>query len=107
MFITHQFYDNSMSGANSYVMVYKTLQQAKNEMYNTIYTSLAHCEKETMEKFVKLLKEAISEDSVIEETVDNFTIAFTSTQYEIRNNYDEDRYFFCILDTDKEDYSQF
>ena len=107
MFITHNFYDNSMSWANSYVQVFSTLQDAKNEMYDTIYSSISHCEKETMEKFIELLKNAKSKDSIIEETVEDFFIGYTEKWYEIRDNYDEDRYFFAIIDTRIEDYSQF
>jgi hypothetical protein len=97
-----------MSGANSYVQAFNSLQEAKDEMYDTIRSCLSRCEPGTMDKFIELLKGAESEDNTIEETVDTFTIAFTSTQYEIRDNYDEDRYFFAILDTDNDErYSQF
>ena len=94
MYITHQFYDNFASWANSYVCTYKTLQEAKNEMYDSILTSISKTEKEDMEKIIKILK------SRTNETCDN-------TSYYIVDNYWEDRYYFDIIDTDSKNLKRF
>jgi c-di-AMP phosphodiesterase-like protein len=101
MYICHQFYDNSMSWANSYVEAFFSEKDAKNEMYNSIISCISHCEKETMDRMIELLKTHTEWDSTIEETVDGFTIAYTEFEYEIRDNYEEDQYHFMILNTEE------
>lgn len=67
-------------------------------MYDSIYQTLARCEKETMDKIVAKLKDYDHKFEEIE--VDGFTIHCNSNEYEIISKWDEDVYYFKILDTD-------
>lgn len=102
MYITHQHYENSMSWANSYVRVFKTIEEAENEMYDTIYCCLAHCEKETMDKIVELLKDYYhkKKDYEYNTVIDWFSIENEAGYYYITDEYEEDEYKFKILDTE-------
>lgn len=108
MYITHNFYENSMSWANSYVQVWQTIEEALGEMYDTIKKSISHCEPETASKIVQLLKDRLSWEAQTEkDIVDWFVIRTNGRSYEIEDKYWEDVYRFAILDPSKDKYSQF
>lgn len=104
MFVSHQFFDNTVSWSNSYVTVFKTLQWAKTEMICSIKNCISHCEKDTMKKMIELIISHPWWHNAIEETVDDFTISYTEFGYEIVGS-DYDVYFFRILDVNNDETS--
>lgn len=111
MFITHHFRENSMSWSNNYVKVFGSYSEAEKEMRDSIYYTLTHCEKETMDKIVELLKDfdrknrSYDEDKYWVVEIDWFKIDNSAGYYYITDKLEEDVYKFKILDVGWWDYA--
>ena len=101
MFITHQHYENSVIWACSYVEVFNTFQDAKQNMIDTVYNCLSHCEKDTMDKIANFLNTYHD----METTIDDFVVKKFEHWYYITDKFNEAIYHLRILDTDAGDVS--
>ena len=100
-YVTHEMNDNCMSGANSYVNIFFTLEEAKQEMYDSICNHIAHCEEATMQKMIDRLKWFFAGDDSVEEIIGEFKMVYSDSHYSIRDENNEDQYHFAILDIKK------
>lgn len=97
MFLTHEFYENSASGANSYVNIFATREEALEEMYYSVLTHISNLEEVEAETIVDLLKGKQGEsDEEVVEIESWFTIEFCQDWYNINSEWDEDIYRFRI-----------
>lgn len=103
MYITHEHYENSMSWANSYVSVYDTLEEAKNEMSDSIRCHISRCDKADMDRMIDLLSAIESDETQYEAKVWDFVMTYSKRGYYIHDKFEEDEYHFLILDTEKWD----
>ena len=100
-YVTHEMYNTCIAGANSYVTIFHSLEEARQEMYDSIYNHIAHCEEATMQKMVDRLKWFFAGDDSVKEIIDGFKMRYSDSYYHIIDENNEDQYHFAILDIKK------
>ena len=106
-YITHFFYENSRSWANSYIKQHRTLQGAKEYMRDTIFTSVAWMDRVDMEVLSSLLEDCQPADSDKKIHLHWFEMIYSELSYELNSEWHEDIYRCKIILHDDYNESQF
>lgn len=102
MYIWHNHFENSVSGACSNVNVFDTYDWVFDDMIDSVRTTISHCEFETIKLIQWFLKTGIDNECEI----DWFIVSIEEdwNGYYITTKDKQDMYHYRIIDIDKWEY---